>query len=88
MTPAQLDIMNEEDCLRMAEGISQAVLNTEHDETKTVLAARIDVVEKKIDVLTRKVATRKIQQSCYSPRSKYSSIHSRLLSPTAVSFIR
>jgi hypothetical protein len=88
MTPAQIQfgIMNEEDC-HIAESSDQPVLNTELDVTKTILTARIDVVEKSIDVLTRKVATGKIQQLCFSPRSKYSNINSRLLSPTAVSFI-
>jgi hypothetical protein len=89
MTPAQiqLDIMNEEDCY-IAEESGQPVLNIELDENIIVLTARIDVVKKKIDVLTRKVATYKIQKLSLSPRSKYSNINSRLLSPTAVRFIR
>ena len=87
MTPAQIqfDIMNEEDC-ETSEGSGQPDFNTELDGAKIVLHAMIDVVEKKIDILTRKVATGRIQQLCFSPRSKYSKINSRLLSPTAVKF--
>lgn len=71
------------DRCQMVEGCGLPASN----ETKTTLTARIDVVEKKIDVLTRKVETGKIQQLCFSPRSKYSNINSRLHSPTAVCFI-
>lgn len=87
MTPAQIqfDIMNEEDC-ETSEGSGQPDFNAELDGAKIVLHAMIDVVEKKIDILTRKVATGRMQQLCFSPRSKYSKINSRLLSPTAVNF--